>query len=243
MAQTLNPPFDPRILNIGNPAQSGRLKRGWITHAPLDGQGSKRGFIGRVNFLYNPSAVNVSHPVSVDFAAGAGTKDPNDVSQVGNVVGIGSLSVQLLYDRTYELWDGSKRNTPAGKFGMYADVLAFYHFLGMTSVTEADPPVPWTREGYFGTESAFWATQYPITPATLTLAYLYIGDKLKYYGAVNGLEVTYTHWSKDMIPMRGAVTISMQLQADPNKSPKVQVGQGKPQSNLDFWTDVMNGKR
>lgn len=226
MAVLLNPPFDPRILNIGSHTGAPRLTRGWLTHAPNDAQGAARTMIGRINFLYNPPAIDVSHSISVDMLGGSNVTDPNNNTQTGNVVGIGDISVQLLFDRTYEMWDSSKKNTNAGRFGMYADVLAFYHFVGMTgpiAATNASSGL-WGFDYPISDVTQFWATQYPIQPATPTPAYLYIGNRLKYYGAVSGLSVTYSHWSQDMVPMRGAVTLGMQLQADPNKSPQVKIG-------------------
>lgn len=181
----LNPPFDPRILSTGgaNPAMKDRpIKRGRIV--ALEG-----GL--QVNFMFNPSTLDVSYAYDPSLA------DPTktDTSVVASTIGEGQISVNLLFDRTYEVWD--RGSSIASTFGVHADILSFYAFLGMIDASY--------------TASSGWENLYPKNQIARKDSYLYIGDTLKYYGYVTSLAVSYTHWSFDMIPTRAAVGIAFNV--------------------------------
>jgi len=220
----LNPKFDARMLTIGSPsANTKKLHRGYFIHSATNGDGSPFGGTvrGRINFLYNPSSISVSH--SVDATLAYTNETSADFSKsigehLGSVVGIGNVAIPLLFDRTYELWDSSQKQTLAGQLGVYADVLAFYHFLGLTGVrvNAASGVDQWLDilVGGDGTTTQIWANMYPSNPMFPTFCYAYIGNRLKYYGQITGLDVTYTHWNHQMVPMRCAVNVSMDLLVD-----------------------------
>ena len=219
----LNPPFDPRILTIGPPTLgSKKLRRGRIVSADTNSTtGQKHG----VHFLYNPVAVSASHVVSSDVINDPTYAAPTTTpQQSGQYVNIGSTSVDLLYDRTYELWDHSLRGGLAGRFGVYADVLAFYALLGITD--EGAVATGGGRPGAHqmgitdtGPTVTSWQSLYPVNPISATnRVFLYIGDKMRFYGTIDSFSVTYSHWNHEMIPTRCQVSVSLQFQTDPANS-------------------------
>lgn len=206
--RVLNPKFDPRTRTIGPPGHHKDMKRGHITMAePHPVTGLKH----TIRFMYNPISLQLDHAASQALIS-----DPNlqqkDQGQMGNLVGIGRTTVNLYFDRTYETWDKSLRNTRPGRFGVYADVLAFYQMLNLAPI-EKETDIQRTMWNTTVTETV-WENLYPIRPPEYTLAYLYIGDKLKYYGQIASLSVTYSHFTQKMIPNRGVVGLSMMLLSD-----------------------------
>ena len=182
----LNPKFDPRMTSTGgaNPAMRNRpLKRGRVIRASGIGY--------QVNFMFNPSVLGVTF--TYDQSVADQTK--TDPSITASYVGEGQISVDLLFDRTYELWE--RPNNIAARFGVHADVLAFYAFLDMI------PPD-------FNTASS-WEALYPSSQIVRQDAYLYIGDRLKYFGYITSLTVQYTHWTYDMIPSRAAINLGFNV--------------------------------
>lgn len=178
----LNPPFDNRMLSTGgaNPALKDRpLKRGRIV-AVTGGL--------QINFMFNPSVLNVSYA----FDDSNPDQQKTDTTVTPDLPGQGQLSVDLLFDRTYEVWERSTTNA-AAVYGVHTDILSFYAFLGMI-------PSDYTV-------NSGWETLYPSSQIRRQDSYLYIGDRLKYYGYVTSLTVQYTHWSWDMVPVRAAVNI------------------------------------
>lgn len=180
--RTLNPPFDSRLTSTGgnNPA---------LTHRPL-----KRGRIVRssgvgyqVNFMYNPSVLDVAFSYDQSIADEAKT----DPTVTAAYVGEGQLGLNLLFDRTYEVWE--RGNTVAAKFGVHADVLAFYAYLDMI-----DPNF---------TTASTWESLYPRSQVVRKNSYLYIGERLKYFGYITSLAIQYTHWAYDMVPSRAAIGV------------------------------------
>lgn len=242
----LNKPFDPRMLRIGVPGKTNVLTRGHIRHAP-----DNVPCFGRVGFLFNPSSITVQHTIDP-------TQVPDDVTggksasigeTLGPGVGIGNLSIPLLFDRTYEVWH-RKPNYEPSQYGVYHDVSAFYHLIGLTSPNQSGV----VEELVTGTRTT-WASTYPIATPRPTFVYAQIGvtgndakgisSGLKYYGQITGLDVTYTHWSADMIPMRCSVNVGLMLMTDPNAGmkkiakQKSHVGVNKPAQNL---TQLLGGQ-
>lgn len=222
-SQRLNPPFDHRILDIGRHlgGKQTRLQRGWLVHA--DNLNTIRGkagapaggnIRGRIHFLYNPSEVTASHNLDLTQANGA---KPVTGTNALPTLNVGDVGLSLLFDRTYELWDRSKKHSLPGRLGVYSDVWAFYQFFGMTTQGADVFDI-----GGLGTVEVrkTWASLYPTRPLQATPLYAYIGDKLKYYGLASGLSVTYSHWTHQMIPARCRVDLSIGLATDPNGIPK-----------------------
>lgn len=211
----LNEPFSDKMLVIGSGKE--KLQRGHIRHAP-----DNIPCFGRVGFLFNPSSINVNHSIDpglVDDSASGGQNQALGVT-LGNTVGIGDVTLSLLFDRTYEVWN-RRPGSQASKFGVYHDVACFYDMIGLTGAKTTSNLLTQTLLGGGITEAAV----YPVSPARPTRVYANIGSSLKYYGQITGLNVTYTHWSWDMVPMRCAVDVGIMLLSDPNATKRtVSVG-------------------
>lgn len=212
----LNPPFDPRLLSTGgaNPALKDRpIKRGRIV-AVTGGL--------QVNFMFNPSTLDVSYAYDPSLA------DPTktDTSVTASTIGEGQISLNLLFDRTYEVWN--RNFSLASTYGAHADILAFYAFLGMIDATY--------------TASSGWENLYPRNQIARKDAYLYIGDRLKYYGYVTSLAVSYTHWSYDMVPIRAAVGISFNVIMTPPTSSSSSSGSSSSSSSSNGSTTTPSSR-
>lgn len=183
-AAALNPPFDPRMRQIGNPLHNSKgMKRGWV-QTDTDNL--------RVNFLFNPSQFDLAHGVNTDLARNEDFAPAEDVMSVDYVSMGSSASVKLLYDRTYELLGNS--NNFASKYGVWADVAAWYVLLGMIPEMPAD-----------------WSDSLIVSPATIKTVYLFLGIRMVYYGWLTGINVTYSHWNQQMVPVRCAVDLQFEL--------------------------------
>lgn len=208
-----NPPFDSRILNLpmrqvsqqvdanGKPVKGGfkdsTLYRGAIISKETPVKGAPK---VKVNFLYNPSTINESrsldmnNPVLPDYQ-----RVPGDTS---NYIGPLNTSVgfSLLFDRTYELWDSKYQGTDVGTFGVQVDTNAFYALLGINQKQNV--------KGVRGAKSYNLVVQGPMlfSPCDLYFGYGSPGG-LHYYGYVSSLNITYTHFSQQMVPMRCAMDI------------------------------------
>lgn len=221
----LNPPFDRRILPTGQVNAVNHIQRGWIvTQNTIPGVGGR----ARIDFMYNPSTISVDHVISPNVSQNPQAVNPNLAgTQLGPLFGIGSIDVPLLFDRTYELWDKSLHGTMPGQLGCYADVLAFYRMLQMLNIrTGKNQAGGGLFDGFINRAITsvqealnLFNNAYPLTIGQWTPVYIYIANKLKYYGAISDLNVTYTHWNQDMVPMRCAVDCSVTLQVDSSTVP------------------------
>lgn len=229
--QILNPPFDHRMRMIGSPSQNpGGIKRGWIQTAN-DASGNAQGPNGkcRINFLFNPSTLVANHSISPTQPSLQQTKSnenrvPGDIPFYASTGS--SIGFSLLFDRTYDLW--TKRGvkpTLASTFGVAADVAAFYYYFGMipqpaeaalygpSHISEPGDPAPPVL-------IQKWSNLSPSRPPAYFGSYIYIGDKLTYYGVCTSFNVTYTHWNHEMVPMRCSIDLSWQLLVDPSTTEK-----------------------
>lgn len=186
----LNPPFDPRMRRIGSPLNlTSRIKRGWIQ----DQAGEKK-----VNFLFNPPDLALTHSVDPNIPTPDQMEQVPDQAETNiDVPSVGSSTgVKLLYDRTYELFSSGKEGKTgfSNRFGVWADVAAWYYFCNMI------PAYPDS-----------WDDSMITSPPQYKPAYLFMGPRLVFYGWVNSLNVTYTHWTQDMVPARCAVDIGFTI--------------------------------
>lgn len=194
VATALNPPFDPRMRRIGSPLNlTGRIQRGWIQST--DGK--------RVNFLFNPSQLDLTHTVDPDAALNPAQKIDGDLNP-DYVYTASSTGVRLLYDRTYELFspDSSGKTNFANKYGVWADVAAWYTFVGMLRRMPTA-----------------WDDSFITAPPQYNPAWLFVGPSMAYYGWVNSINVTYSHWTQAMVPSRCAVDIGFQILPYAKKAP------------------------
>lgn len=210
LSGVLNPPFDPRMRKVGSPLNlSHEMKRGWA----ITEDGTKR-----VNFLFNPSSITVSN--AVDPMAQRQDTVPEAVNDAGGVqvfadnpISQGAVGLDLLYDRTYEMFSGSKVKNQTIKnndvdmaeaYGVYADVAAW-----------------WTLVGMYEQMPKGWHDSIPVSPMMQIPMYLFIGPYLLYYGFIDNLGVTYSHWSQRMIPQRCKVSVSFSMLPKPGGSKEV----------------------
>lgn len=220
-----NPPFDARIYSVSGlevskndpDGMTWSLQRGYMIQDK--GLGNVQ---WAVRFLYNPSVIQVSHQTDVASSTSVTPQNYRNPLDKGdwNVPLSASVSFNLLFDRTYELWDTDKPEvngydwtTSSSMVGVRADVDALYRVVGIyqpgtirTSQntpgggrTKPGPPVL-TDNGDLG--------PMPLTPVTV-----YFGGKnsLSYRGYVSGLDVQWTHFSQLMVPMRCTIGVSMNL--------------------------------
>lgn len=232
-----NPPFHPNILNIGganktinpknwdpyNPAKSSSpgspyrpdrttsFNRGILISGPdvIDGLTNSDTYI--VNFLYNPSTIQESRGLDVDNnVLPSWKRNPDDPGSYNVPLNTG-VNFSLLFDRTYELWDSSYRNTLAGVFGVRADVEAFYNLMGINSFVSQSKSAIAGKTDLPGLPSgvADVVVQGPMqmVPTYLSFGYNSSGS-LEYFGYISAFDVTYTHFTQKMVPVRCAVNVS-----------------------------------
>lgn len=198
----LNKPFHPKMLTVGAPSYRTSRHRGWIVQSPEEGASATGGSRLRVNFLYNPSQIVVSHSVATELT-GLDRSTINEqyhgIDHMASTLGQGMITIPLLFDRTYEMWDSTWARKGPGRFGVYWDVLAFYHLTNLTGKSvknSLDPGLSELLLGPMELDTEVWANRYPINPMYPTFVYAYIGagrSRLKYYGQIRDLEVNYTH--------------------------------------------------
>lgn len=230
-----NGPFDPRITAIpflessywdpkngwqANPNNKAKLTRGFvITEKPIAGA------YYRCNFLYNPSVINLSHQIDNNVMADQNSQNPYDVTSGQFLMPLQqSVTFSLLFDRTYEMWDGSKLSGDAAiqvpMYGVAYDILSLYKITGIASPMTAPSTGTDTSSGQdlSTTTTAFQKGQFaggPAGPMVATPVYAVLGPSLSYYGYITELDVQFTHWTQQMVPIRGQVGVTMTLLPTP----------------------------
>jgi len=216
------PKFDSRIYSLAYPlggGNSGVLKRGSMVWADAIFGYSEP---CRMQFLYNPSTVTATYSMTTDTSTQAGMIFPTAYDNTELRVPLSqSVEWSLLFDRTYELWQqydskgnplqdlGPNGNNPA-VIGCLADIRQMQQFTGMNVGY-------WTTNtGDQGNISAdFYKQQGIMQPA---FSYVFFGggqnsykNSLWYYGYVSEWDVTITHWTQFMVPMRCVINIDFTL--------------------------------
>jgi hypothetical protein len=227
-----NPPFDDRISrwNVANgprtrtifggfhlPGYSGSSST-FAQNALIKGQLYNTDYTSTadmyiVNFLYNPSVLNLSHAID------ANVPDPQSMSKDDQGLIMGplnqSLNFTLLFDRTYETWDSSYQNDPQhqrGQLGVYVDIKALYDLVGITTSFDLQGAAPTSDKGWRGA-----VTDKPSGPMRMVPTRAVFGlatGPLSFFGYIADLEVEYTHFTTNMVPNRATVGISMNLMID-----------------------------
>lgn len=202
-----NPKFDPRILAIPFKQVSqgfGGTKDSTLYRGAIVSKDNLDGVQYKVNFLYNPSTISESR--SLDLENQILPPHQRVPGDTGNyVTGLSTtIGFSLLFDRTYELWDSKYQGTDVGTWGVQVDTNAFYNLTGINR----QEVVPGVRGG----RSQNMIVQGPMaaTPVTLYFGYGSPGS-LQYFGYINSLAVTYTHFSQQMVPTRCAIGVGFTL--------------------------------
>lgn len=180
-----NPPFDPRRYST-NPWYA-NVRQGLM----IQDQPSTSGQIEKLRFLYNPSDYQLTYDASSDAPPTGDASNPADTASVLGATHT-STGFSLLFDRTYELWDGntlkdsSAGHTPfAQPAGVDVDLLAFRRLVG----------IPDDQNGQM--------LYVPI--------HVYLGSTLAphFLGYITGAQIAYTHFTSAMIPARAVISIQM----------------------------------
>lgn len=204
-----NPTFDKRIRTINDfTSDTGAafLRGFMVTDQPING------YYYAVNFLYNPTTVSAAHSLDNSLITGQGV-NPNDVT-TPLVPLAQEVSFSLLFDRTYELWDSTYANSEVGQRGVMMDVLALYRMVQITAPPSLDADGTVHSGVVSPTNSpAFFRPRGPMLQTPIRVS---IGDPLAYYGYIDSINLTYTHWSHGMVPQRCQADISVTLLPDPD---------------------------
>ena len=201
------PPFDPRIYTFKygldkHNEEGTTLHRGMIQQA-VRVTGLKDW--NRLSFLYNPSQVAASYALASTQQVSAQLyPQAGDTSTIRLPLNQ-QVTFSLLFDRTYELWDSSQKSTSAGTYGVMVDVWAMQQLVGMNS----DPS---QAKGGQGKSTSLGTTNLMMT----TFCWFYFGgrESLKFFGSISAFDVTYTHWTQLMVPMRCAINVTVDLYPD-----------------------------
>lgn len=237
---TQQPQFDKRISTLAFPLQGGQfgtIKRGFmIWEQSIQGYSDK----AQMQFLYNPSSVTADYTMS-DSSVGASLLFPTGFNATNLRVPLNqSVEWSLLFDRTYELWGGyDSEGLPAESIGpgqnnpstvgVLADIRQMEQFTGMnvgysSGNTASTSPNNSSLVGHQGIMQ-------------LIPSYVYFGDanNLWYYGYISEWDVTVTHWTQYMVPMRCVMDVTFTMLPPPSSGPaanfNVTTGAGLPKGN------------
>jgi len=244
VAAVTHPPFDTRIKTLAFPlegkGQFGPLKRGFmIWDKPIPGYTTR----AQVNFLYNPSSINASYGFDSGIAATLAFPNPGDTANL-TVPLSQTVTWSVLYDRTYELWgqyntDGTPKQSVSGNpfnpavYGVLTDIYMMQQFTGMKVqyTTQSGTSTPTTSTSSTSTTTTTGAAT-NANPNNyqgilqLVPMHVYFGDQtnLTYYGYITSWDVTITHWTQYMVPMRCVVDITMNLLPPPYNQTSANIG-------------------
>lgn len=232
-----NPPFDGRLGQRGAVDATGKFVR-------LPREQVLRGFMmtdmARVDgakyllhFQFNPTSFSHSAALSANIPTQSmpdqGGEGSNWMSFIANTGQ--SVAFNLLFDRTYETWD-STATTFAGEQGVLADVKTLYAMLGMYGTSdETDPNLQ---------KSVDPAHVDQLTPKSVLSGgnpvWVNFGPLMSYYGIIQSIDVTFTHFTQKMTPVRATVGLSMAL------IPRVEGRNDLPgMSGVGTWGNVVGG--
>lgn len=212
------PKFDSRIYQLKYPlggGSYGNLKRGsMVWEKPVIGYSD----VARMQFLYNPSTVTADYSLTPDISVQAGLLFPTAYNKTELRVPLSqSVEWSLLFDRTYELWGqydhkgkplqsaGKYKNNPS-VVGVLADIRQMQQFTGMNVSYFTDS----TNNNGKALAAEFTKQQGIMQPV---FSYVFFGDanNLWYYGYISEWDVTITHWTQFMVPMRCVINITFTL--------------------------------
>lgn len=221
-----NPKFDDRIYALsglkatakGTGVSTGDLQRGYMVRDSDYLSGSIQ---YSLQFLYNPSEVVVNHNTDVTSSAAItpiAYRSALDIAKP-NVPLNATVGFNLMFDRTYELWNsGARANSlydwddEPSLAGVKVDVAAAYRVVGILTPKTQSVPLPHTSNAQPGTTQTIVRNGSP-GPMPMTPMQVFFGgsNSLNYRGYISTLSVTYTHWSQLMIPMRCTIGVTMSL--------------------------------
>jgi len=211
-----DPPYNPSFalqLADGSSAAaagpfSGKVLRGFMRNQFEDDDGIQ----WRLNFLYNPSVLNISYQIDRDDLHMDQDLSEADKQGVG-LVDHRSMSIDLLFDRTLEV-----ARDPSNHTGVQVDVDIFHAMMGVKNIHE-DPIQTRAVEVFISREGG--------SPVPL----------ISLFGLVTSAQLTYTHFSNLMVPMRCVLKLGIQQQIKPRHMDNINIynefdttGPGSPSS-------------
>jgi len=238
------PKFDSRIYSLAYPLggnKYGNLKRGSMVWSTTPAIPFGYSDVARFQFLYNPSTITATYSMTPDTSVQAGLLFPTAYDSTELRVPLSqTVEWSLLFDRTYELWKqyddtgkplqdiGTYGNNPA-VVGVKADIDQLQQFTGMNVGYFTD-----SQGNQEATSPSLSKQQGIMQPA---FSYVFFGDSnnLWYYGYISEWDVTVTHWTQYMVPMRCVINIDFTLMPMQNSSTPKQT------ANTD-WSLPGNGK-
>lgn len=218
----LNAPMDPRMRSQ-NPYYAG-LKQGIIQQADSWVQGVGRGqavtdsgdlnggtlstqqYPFGVRFLFNPSGINVSYQTDPSVLP-LGQTTEAQAAALSFYPGSTSINFSLQFDRTYEVVYGPNATTAttAGKdlrgIGVYEDIGFLEKVIGARGLLRDSSNQP-------------QLSNMVMVPVVIIFGG---GDGkggvaaavgLSYYAFINSVSVTYSHFARNMVPIRAGVDIN-----------------------------------
>lgn len=228
-------PFDKRIQTLAMPMQDVRkqIHRGYMVQKEALPGYKSRGPTGKFvfHFLYNPSVIDASYSVQTSGAP-LSYLFPNAGDTGSLAVPINqSVNWTIMFDRTYELnkgayddrgriifGDSSVPNlngitADPTVYGVLADVLQLSFFTGMhltgKQASNSSSILGAATSGTSISSSQGFMMMVP--------CYVYFGGQnvIRYYGFINNWDVTYTHFTQWMVPMRCVITIGFTMLPPP----------------------------
>lgn len=200
----INPPPDKRLNSILSKTGS-TLRQGLIQQT--DDWVKSRGGVGvrrqrfpyTCRFLYNPPVVNVSYGIDMG-ALSAGQLTAEQLTADPVYAGMTSVGFSLLFDRTYEMMGPTHTAGDLRQVGVYRDIAALENVVGV-------------RDGLIDGEEVMLGNMKAVP------VYILFGGGgtgrgsvpgLAFAGVIQSLNVTYTLFSQNMIPMRATVEVGFQ---------------------------------
>lgn len=236
----VQPPFDPRIQTLKFPFggnEFGTLQRGYMTWDQtqlLTGYSSA----AKLNFLFNPSTVTASYSLVPDTSVQAAMMFPTAYDKTDLRVPLSqTVEWSLLFDRTFELWGHYNQGTSAGTtastadnnnpsvVGVMVDINAMQQFTGMYANFYSGTSASTGNAASDAISGSLYNQQGIMQPV---YSYVWFGSSaLFYYGYVSEWDVTITHWTQYMVPMRCVINITFTMMPTPS-------GAAASNSNVDY---------
>jgi len=211
-----NLPFHPWIRGYdlnGNPVEwspgvYSTVQRGHIRSDPDFYRGeSDPTEVRKLYFLYNPSTFTTSFGAEFDNEVAIATyytrRDGGEASPPTGPLQQ-SLSFQLLFDRTYEVsyaLAGQWMHEDLAMEGAWRDVRAMLALVDALDDTVADP--------YQMTASQFWTKAF--VPPPCFIQFGTTDRALTVFGIITGVGISWTHFSREMIPIRVGMQVDVQI--------------------------------
>jgi hypothetical protein len=230
----VQPAFASQITNLKYPltgTQYGTLQRGymvWDSTALPTGYSSA----AQVNFLFNPSTVTASYSLIPDTSVQAAMLFPTAYNSTDLRVPLSqTVEWSLLFDRTFELWGAYAAGTNseiqqqiqvnsgtnnASAVGVMVDINAMQQFTGMYANFYSGTSAAEQSASGSTIASSLYNQQGIMMPI---YSYVWFGSNtLFYYGYVSEWDVTITHWTQYMIPMRCVINVTFTMLPTPATS-------------------------